>query len=342
MKAYRFVGFPDPPVLVDVPVPDPGPDQVLVRIGGAGACHSDLHLIDEEGAAPWAVPFTLGHENAGTVAALGAGVEGVDVGAAVAVYGAWGCGRCKRCRLGEETRCDAARAIGTLGGGLGRDGGMAEYLLVPSARHLVPIGDLDPVEAAPLTDAALTPYHAVRGALHVLAPDATAVVIGVGGLGHMAVQILRAVTAAQIVAVDVSAEKRAHALRLGADVALPPEGAAERVRELTGGVGADAVLDLVGAQATVDLAASLPRAGVHVAVVGLGGGTLPVRLGGLPMDVTAVMPYWGARDELVEALALAQAGRIRADVERFPLAQADEAYRRMREGTLAGRAVLVP
>src|SRR5690606_32232660 len=163
------------------------PGEVLIKVGGAGACHSDVHLMDEfdAGVVPWNPPFTLGHENAGWVETLGAGVTGLEVGQPVAVYGPWGCGTCSRCLLGVETYCENVMAapVPGGGGGLGLDGGMAEYMLVKSSRFLVPLPDgLDPVHAAPLTDAGLTPYHAIKRSLPLLTPDSTAVVIGVGGL----------------------------------------------------------------------------------------------------------------------------------------------------------------
>jgi alcohol dehydrogenase, propanol-preferring len=216
MRAYQLVEWQQPAVLCDVPVPDPGPGQVLVRVAAAGACHSDLHVMEfPAGVVPWRPPFTLGHENAGWVAATGAGVTGLREGDAVAVYGPWGCGRCKPCRVSAENLCERYAEIGARGGGLGRDGGMAEFLLVPDARYLMPLEALDPVDATPLTDAGLTPYHAVKQALPVLGPDATAAVIGVGGLGHLAVQILRAITAARVVALDVRDDKLAQARGAG-------------------------------------------------------------------------------------------------------------------------------
>ena len=184
MKAYRLVAWQQPPELRDVSVPEPAPDEVLIKVGGAGACHTDLHLMDRpEHVDPLErPPFTLGHENAGWVEAVGAGVTAYLPGDAVAVYGAWGCGRCAPCRQGSEMLCERLDEVGSYGGGLGRDGGMAEFMLVPSTRLLVPLGDLDPRDAAPLTDAALTPYHALKSALPLLRPGTWALVIGVGGL----------------------------------------------------------------------------------------------------------------------------------------------------------------
>src|SRR5919112_386407 len=161
--------------LRDVSTPEPGPGEVLVKVGGAGLCHSDLHLLHIP--APIPAPFTLGHETAGWVAAVGSGVTGVHEGEAVLVHGAWVCGVCKPCSLGFEQHC--IHTGGAEGTGLFRDGGLADYLLVPSARYLVPIGDLDPAEAAPLDDAALTPYRAIMRSHDVLVAGETAVVIGI-------------------------------------------------------------------------------------------------------------------------------------------------------------------
>jgi propanol-preferring alcohol dehydrogenase len=344
MKAFQLTAWQAPPEMREVEVPEPGPGQVLLKVGGAGACHSDLHLMEwPEGTMAFDVPFTLGHENAGWVEAMGAGVEGLEQGEPVAVYGPWGCGHCRACRLSAENYCERQAEIGAFGGGLGLDGGMAEYMLVPHARLLLPLGDLDPREAAPLSDAALTPYHAIKRSLQLLAPGSTAVVIGVGGLGHMAVQILRALSAARVIAVDTSAEKLRLAREVGADEAVEPgEGAAEAVRELSGGRGAELVLDNVGATETIALAAQVARFQSHLTVVGLAGGSFEFGFGALPFECQLTMPYWGTAVELIEVLDLARAGKIHAHVERFSLEQAAEAYERLRAGSLDGRAVICP
>ena len=344
MKAYQLTAWQSPPQMREVEVPEPGPGQVLIKVGGAGACHSDLHLMEwPEGTMGFDLPFTLGHENAGWVEALGAGVEGLEEGEAVAVYGPWGCGRCRACRLSAENYCERQAEIGAFGGGLGLDGGMAEYMLVPHSRLLLPLGDLDPREAAPLSDAALTPYHAIKRSLHLLVPGSTAVVIGVGGLGHMAVQILRALSPAQVIAVDTSAEKLALAREIGADETVEAgEGAVEQIRELTGGRGAELVLDDVGADDTLTLASAITRFEAHLTVVGLAGGKLQFAFGALPFESQLTIPYWGTAVELMEVLDLARAGKIRAHVERFGLERVEDAYTRMREGTLNGRAVICP
>ncbi|WP_007027178.1 NAD(P)-dependent alcohol dehydrogenase [Saccharomonospora iraqiensis] len=348
MRALRLLEWRSDPVLTDVDTPEPGPGQVLVRVGGAGVCHSDLHLMREFGAGdmPWNPPFTLGHENAGWVERVGDGVQGLDRGMPVAVYGPWGCGVCQYCLQGIETYCERPEAapVPRGGAGLGLDGGMAGYLLVPHARHVLPLPEgLDPVVAAPLTDAGLTPYHAVRRSWPKLAPTSTAVVIGIGGLGHLAVQIVKATTAARVVAVDTRSAALDLARDSGADLATPPgEGVAERVRELTRGRGADVVLDCVGSDDTLALAAAVGRVLGDLTVVGLGGGTLPVSFFSMPYEMSVQTTYWGSRFELVEVLELAARGRLHTEITRFGLADAPEAYRRLEEGSLTGRAVVTP
>jgi propanol-preferring alcohol dehydrogenase len=344
MKALQLTAWESEPELREVAVPEPGPGQVLIKVGGAGACHSDLHLMEwPPGTLDFEPPFTLGHENAGWVESVGAGVTGLEQGEAVAVYGPWGCGRCRACRLSAENYCERQAEIGAFGGGLGLDGGMAEYLLVPHQRLLLPLGDLDPRDAAPLSDAALTPYHAIKRSLHLLVPGSTAVVIGVGGLGHMGVQILRALSPARIVAVDVSEEKLRLAAEVGADYTVQAgEGAAEEIGELTSGRGAELIVDMVGSDDSIALGAAICGFESHLTVVGLAGGKFEFAFGTLPFEAQLCLPYWGSAVELGEVLELARAEKIRAHVERFELERAVEAYHRMREGSLEGRAVICP
>src|SRR5690242_18261405 len=258
MQAVRFVGVGHPANLVEVAKPEPGPGQVVIKIGGAGVCHSDLHVMEED--LGFRGEFTLGHENAGWVAQVGAGVTGVKEGDPVAVYGPWGCGRCHACQLSMENYCENWSEIEGFGGGLGRDGGMADYMLVPAARWLVPLGDLSPAKAAPLSDAALTPYHAIKRALPRLNADSTVVVLGVGGLGHMAIQLLRVLAPVRIVAADLDDRKLEQAKALGADEVVNNRNApaaAERIQQITGARGVGFVLDCVGVQPTIDLGARL-------------------------------------------------------------------------------------
>jgi len=346
MRALRLTAWQEEAELAEVPQPDPGPGEVLVRIGGAGACHSDLHLMDDftEGVVPWGPPFTLGHENAGWVEALGPGVQGLEVGEAVAVYGPWGCGTCRRCRSGAENYCERQGELAAAGGGLGFDGGMAPYMLVPRSRWVVPIGDLPPAQAAPLTDAGLTPYHAVKRSLHLLGAGSFAVVIGTGGLGQMGVQALRALSGAvEIIAVDTRDAALDMARRWGADHTVRSgEDAAAEIRDLTSGRLADLTLDFVGVDATLALAASVTRTMGHLTIVGIGGGTLPLSFFSVPYEVSVATTYWGTLPELLEVIDLARAGKLRAEVTTFGLEEAPQAYRALRAGEVVGRAVVVP
>ena len=344
MKALRLTRWGKPAELREIPVPEPGPGEVLVKIGGAGACHSDLHLMDwPEGLFPWPVPFTLGHENAGWIHEVGAGVTSVRKGDAVIVYGSWGCGRCRPCRLGRENYCERAAEIGVLGGGLGRDGGMAEYMLVPSARLVVPIGDLDPALAAPLADAALTPYHAIARSRALLHPGAAVVVIGVGGLGQMAIQLLALTTGARLIAVDTSERKLELARGLGADVVVrSDDDAADAIRRATDGVGAELVLDNVGSDATLAMGVKALRSEGRLLIIGLAGGSFATSFFGLPFGAQIATSYWGTLPELIDLVALARTGRLRLDVERFSLDDAPQVYERLRRGEIRGRAVITP
>lgn len=345
MQALQLTAWQSPPELREVADPEPGPGQVVVHVAAAGACHSDLHLLHDfpAGLLPYDLPFTLGHENTGTVEAVGPGVEHLEVGEPVAVYGPWGCGRCWRCHQGIENYCERAAELGGAGGGLGFDGGMAPLMLVPQARWLVPLGDLDPVEAAPLTDAGLTPYHAIKRSLHLLNAGSTAVVIGAGGLGHMAIQILKAMSAAQVVAVDVKQEARDLALSVGADHAVPSDdSAAGAIRELSGGKGVDLALDCVGVDPTIALAAQVTRSMGHATIVGIGGGSFAFGFFTLPYEVSLATTYWGTLPELSEVLDLARRGLITAHVERYSLTDAVSVYDRLHAGEVEGRAVIVP
>ena len=313
-----------------------------MRVAGAGLCHSDLHLMHwRAGALPYELPFTLGHEVAGTVAALGPGADGLEVGEPVLVYGPWGCGRCPACSVGAEHLCDGERTA--RGAGLGRDGGLAEYMVVPSPRLTVTLDGLDPVAAAPLADAGLTPYHAIRRVLHLLRPGTRAIVIGVGGLGHVAVQLLKALSPARVVAVDRREEALEVAARSGADVVLPASGLVPgQLRGAAGGRGAALVMDCVGSDETLALAAGAVAPGGQVSVLGLAGGTFPMRFGAVPLETSVIFSNWGTREELAEVVELARAGAIALETERVPLAAVPAAYERLAAGGCRGRVVAVP
>ncbi|WP_040339807.1 NAD(P)-dependent alcohol dehydrogenase [Candidatus Blastococcus massiliensis] len=342
MRAVQYRTIGAEPEVVEVPTPEPGPGQVRLKVTAAGLCHSDQFVMSlPEGAFP--LPLTLGHEGAGVVDALGDGATGVSVGDSVLVYGAWGCGLCHACAQGAENYCPRAGSLGIQPPGLGAPGALAEYLIVDDVRHLVPLGDLDPVASVSLTDAGLTPYHAIVSSLPALPAGSTAVVIGVGGLGHVAVQILRAITGATVIALDISDDKLKLAREVGAHRALhSDEHAVESIRSITGGVGAQAVFDMVGSTPTLEIARQSVAMNGVIQIVGIGGAVLPTGFFSTPYGATVRAPYWGTRSELIEVLDLARSGAIHVETERYTLDQAPEAYRKMHEGTIRGRAVVVP
>jgi propanol-preferring alcohol dehydrogenase len=346
MKAFQFNKWLQPAELVDVPVPEPGPGEVLIRIGGAGVCHSDLHVMYHWSPevrpelADWPLPFTLGHENAGWIE--GGDTGELEQGTPVVVQPTWSCGVCRSCRRGDTNACDASREKRGHSGGLGRDGGFAEYMVAPS-HCLVPLKDLEPWKAAALTDAGLSSYHAVKRCLPVLSPDVAVVVIGIGGLGQMAVQFLRELSGAKIIAVDQDEKALARASEIGADLCLlSQDETAGEIQAVTDGIGAMAVIDFVGLDATMALAAGATRRGGRIVIVGLGGGTFPLRFGALPYGCSMVTTMGGTTPELAEVVALAESGRLQPHIEKYKLAQAIDVYDKLKNNQVSGRAVLVP
>ncbi len=317
MRAAVLRSFHAPLEVEERPALEPrDDDEVVVRVLASGVCHSDLHVV--EGYFPSPLPLILGHE-------IAAEVE--DVGN-VLVYTPWGCGNCRFCRAGEEMICPDSREAG-----LFQDGGYAEYVRVPSRRYLYPIGDLDPVHAAPLGCGGLTPYRAVKHARPWLGPGSRALVLGAGGLGQFGVQYLRLLTDATVHAGDPSAHKRDRALELGAEAAAEPA-------DLDGPY--DAVLDFVGSEGSLANAARLvDRKGVAI-VIGLFGGRIPFGLGAVPHEAHFLSSIWGSLDELAELIELAQREPLQYTVETLPLDRAQEAHDRVRRGEALGRIVLVP
>lgn len=344
MKAVQYVRTGEPVEIREIPTPTPGPGQVLLKVTAAGLCHSDIAVMgmtDQQRG--FDLPITLGHEGAGTVQALGAGVTGVAEGDSVIVYGPWGCGLCRQCADGRENYCANAAARGIRPPGLGAPGALAEYLLVDAARHVVPIGDLDPAATVPLTDAGLTPYHAIGMSLGKLRPGSTTVVIGAGGLGHVAIRLLRALTATRVIALDLSEDKLKLAADVGAHEALTSDDlAAAHIRDLTAGAGADVVLDFVGSASTLALAGSIAAVNGDLTIIGIAGGTLPVGFGTLPFECRVAAPYWGTRGELLDLVELARMGVISVEIERYGLDDTPHAYARLHDGHIRGRAVITP
>jgi alcohol dehydrogenase, propanol-preferring len=317
MRAAVLHTFGAPLRLEDRPIPRAEPGGLVVRVLGAGVCHTDLHMID--GAiASLKLPLVLGHEIAGDAPGLGA----------VLVFASWGCGRCASCSRGEEQLCRDATEPGWA-----CDGGYADYIAVPSPRYLMPLRGIDPVRAAPLADAGVTPYRAVRRALPWLTDGGTALVIGAGGLGQFAIQYLMLMSDAKIVAMDSSAAKRKRACELGAMDALPPDGEP---------CDWAVAFDFVGTSETLALAARATKRGGLVVLVGEAGGRIPFGFGAVDHEITMTTSVWGSQADLAAVLDLARAGRLQWEVEEFSLANVNTALDRLRRGEIAGRAVLRP
>ncbi len=345
MRALQLIG-PGKIEVREVGVPSIDPDEVLVRVAGAGLCHSDLHMLHAPIDRP---PFTLGHETSGYVESVGADVEGFAHGDPVLVYLVWACGECRACVEGRDNSCE--RAGGRLGmapcPGLGPDGGMAEYI-VSKARYLEPLGALDPVTAGPLADAGLTSHHAIEGARYRIGAGTTSVVIGLGGLGHVGLQILEATSQTRVIAVDVQQTKLDLAASHGADhTLLANDATVAAILELTDGYGADAVFDFVGIQSSVDLGLGVIAPDGAMRYVGLGGGSftygaLPWSDPPIPWGVDFRKSYAGNRADQRAVIELAAAGKLTLETKLYDLEDGPSAFDDLEHGRLLGRAVLVP
>ncbi|MFV0254298.1 MAG: alcohol dehydrogenase catalytic domain-containing protein [Beutenbergiaceae bacterium] len=344
MRALRLTG-PGTIELQDVPIPEPGPGQVLVKVAGAGLCHSDLHVL--EAGDVWPVfDMTMGHEGSGTIAKLGEGVSDYSEGDPVLLSVLWECGTCRACAEGRGNACmKAGRLNFPTTPGLGPDGSMAEYVLV-GARNIDHLGDLDPSTAAPLADAGVTPMHAIRSAGDRLGAGSTAVVLGLGGLGHMGLQILKASTGAKVFALDTTQEKLDMATGLGADVALLSDAAAaETILAATDGYGVDAVFDFVGVQPSVDLARAVIAPEGILRFVGLGGGNFTYSAAqpvGFPWGVNIQSSFGGTHADQLAVIELAQRGQIHIETKKYALDDWSAAFEDLEHGRLPGRAVLIP
>jgi NAD+-dependent secondary alcohol dehydrogenase Adh1 len=342
MRAVRLHSYHEDPSIDDIPEPEPtGPLDVIVRIGGAGVCRTDLHIIEGQ----WEsrqhprLPYVLGHENAGWVHRVGEGVTNVAVGDTVILHPQPSCGLCLACRAGRDMQC----INGIFPGLDGHDGGMAEYMRT-TARGCVKLDpDTTPADVAALADAGITAYHAVRKALPLLYPGTTAVVQGAGGLGHIGIQCLAALSAARIVVVDRSPEALALAEKIGAtDTVVADGNQVEAVLDLTGGAGADVVFDYVAEQgAEMDGWNMTAPAGSYY-VIGYGGELRIPTLDIISTERNVVGNIVGTYTDLAELMVLAQAGKVILHTQKYPLDRAVDALHDLDAGKVRGRAILVP
>jgi len=342
MKAARLHAYGEHGLHLDE-VPEPtiqSPLDVIVRIGGAGLCRTDLHILEGQWKEKVGVtlPYTLGHENAGWVHQVGSAVTNVAVGDPVIVHPLMTCGFCRACRAGDDMHC----ANGVFPG-ITMDGGFARFLRT-SARSVVKLDPpLHPKDVAALADAGLTAYHAVKKAARVLYPGTKAVVIGAGGLGHIGIQCLKALTPAEIIVVDRSDAALALAKQIGADYTVRADGSpVAAVKDLTGGVGAEGVIDFVGEGGAVgDGVAMLRRAGSYF-VVGYGGVLNVPTIDIISTEINFVGNLVGTYNDLSELMTLAAQGKVRLHTRVYPLEHINEAMSDLNSGRLQGRGILVP
>jgi NAD+-dependent secondary alcohol dehydrogenase Adh1 len=325
--------------LEDRPEPEiTKPNQVRVKIEAAGVCSTDLHAIEGEmGPAGMDVPRVLGHENGGTVDAVGDLVTTVKVGDPVLIYPPHSCGVCVNCRRGLDMHCAHHDFTG-----LSVDGGFTEYLVV-GEREIVPLpSGIDPVDVAPHSDAGITAYHAIKKLSHLMLPGSTTVVLGAGGVGHIGLQLAKELGSSTVLAVDPHPDRRKLAVELGANQALEADGVADAVRDLTDGKGADLVLDFVGTDQThADGIAMLAELGTF-GLIGFGGTITAPSAAMVGQEQSVVANLVGSWTDLWEVLQLHAAGKVTLRTETHPLDEVNEVLGRLREGDITGRAVLLP
>lgn len=341
MRAVQVVGYHQRLEMTEVPVPEPsGPFDVIVRIGGAGVCRTDLHILEGQWEAKSGVtlPYTIGHENAGWVHAVGAAVTHVREGDKVIVHPLITCGLCRACRSGDDVHCESSQFPG-----IDTHGGYAEYLRT-SARSVVRIDDsLEPSDVAALADAGLTAYHAAAKAARRLTPRDRCVVIGAGGLGHIGIQVLKALSPAEIIVVDRNPDAVKLALTIGADHAVVAEGGqVEQVLELTGGHGAEVVVDFVGeGGATAEGVQMLRRSGDYH-VVGYGENIDVPTIDVVSTEINIVGNLVGSYNDLCDLMVLAARGAVTLHTQKYPLQDFQRAIDDLDAGAIRGRAILTP
>jgi NAD+-dependent secondary alcohol dehydrogenase Adh1 len=341
MKAVRVHAYEERPTVDDVPEPTiTGPHDVIVKIGGAGLCRTDLHIIEGQ----WAdrsgveLPYVIGHENAGWVHEVGEAVTNVAPGDTVIVHPLITCGLCLACRAGNDMHCANGQFPG-----INVDGGMAE-LLKTSARSVVKLdASLQPEDVAALADAGLTAYHAVKKAVPLLYPGTTCVIIGAGGLGHIGIQSAKALTASKIVVVDPNDAALKLAGELGADVTVKSDGThVDKIKDMTGGLGADVVLDFVGERgAETDGWAMTRNNGSHF-MIGYGGTVDVPTIDIISTERNVIGNLVGTYNDLAELMVLAADGKVKLHTQVYPLDAVNEAMDDLDGGRLQGRGILKP
>ncbi|MER6939950.1 NAD(P)-dependent alcohol dehydrogenase [Nocardioides sp. NPDC127514] len=341
MRAVQVVGYHQPLAMAEVPAPEPtGPFDVVVRIGGAGVCRTDLHILEGqwEEKSGVTLPYTIGHENAGWVHAVGAAVTNVAEGDKVILHPLITCGLCRACRSGDDVHCELNQFPG-----IDTNGGYAEYLKT-SARSVVKIDDsLEPADVAALADAGLTAYHAAAKAARRLTPRDRCVVIGAGGLGHIGIQVLKALSPAELIVVDRNPDAVKLALDIGADHGVIAEGTqVDQVLELTDGAGAEVLIDFVGeGGATAEGVRMLRQAGDYH-VVGYGENIDVPTIDIISAEINFIGNLVGSYNDLCDLMALAARGAVTLHTQKYALDDFQTAISDLDAGRVRGRAILVP
>jgi NAD+-dependent secondary alcohol dehydrogenase Adh1 len=343
MRAVQVTGYHQNLELRELPDPEiSSPLDVIVRVGGAGVCRTDLHIIEGQWADKSGVtlPYTIGHENAGWVHAVGDAVTNVAVGDKVIVHPLATCGLCRACRSGDDVHC-----TNSVFPGIDTHGGYAEFLKT-TARSVIKLDEsLEPADVAALADAGLTAYHAVAKAAKALRPGDVAVMIGAGGLGHIGIQVFKAISGATLVVLDRNAEALALAGELGADVVVQAKQDGSHVDEvlkLTGGAGAEAVIDFVGeGGATKQGIAMLRRAGNYY-VVGYGEDIVVPTIDVISTEINFIGNLVGSYNDLADLMVLAAQGKVSLHTVKYPLEKFQDAIDDLDAGRIRGRAILVP
>jgi NAD+-dependent secondary alcohol dehydrogenase Adh1 len=342
MKAARLHAYHEPLKMDEVDEPKvSGPLDVVVKIGAAGLCRTDLHIQEGQWAEKSEVklPYTPGHENAGWIHEIGPGVTNVEVGDTVIVHPFITCGLCRACRRGDDMHCENGSFPG-----INRDGGFAEYLLT-SARSVVKLDpSLQPAEIAALADAGLTAIHAVKKAIPVLGAGSKCVVIGSGGLGHIGIQCLKAYTPTEIIVVDPNEKALELARELGADHTVKVEGAShiQGVQELTDGLGAQAIIDFVGEKGAVEDGVAMIEDGGFYYVIGYGQNIDIPTIDVISREISFIGNLVGTYVDLQDLMTLTAQGKVTLHTSTYPLDAINDAMADLDNGRLQGRGILVP
>ena len=341
MRAVQVVGYHQNLEMTEVPVPEAtGPFDVVIRVGGAGVCRTDLHILEGQ----WqeksgvALPYTIGHENAGWVHAIGSAVTNVAEGDKVIVHPLITCGLCRACRSGDDVHCEESAFPG-----IDSDGGYAEYLKT-SARSVVKLDDsLEPAGVAALADAGLTAYHAAAKAARRLTPRDRCVVIGAGGLGHIGIQVMKALSPAELIVVDRNADAVKLALTIGADHGIVAEGGqVEEVLQLTGGFGAEVVIDFVGEGGSTAEGIAMTRPAGDYHVVGYGENIDVPTIDIISAEKNVIGNLVGSYNDLQDLMALAARGAVTLHTQTYALDDFQSAINDLDGGRVRGRAILIP